>query len=75
MAMAKQTFGGVLDGLIKNKSLSLTQFVKKIGVGLNTAQELVGKPTRFSSDPGIIRKIAGCLDIGIHEPVFTARSG
>jgi transcriptional regulator with XRE-family HTH domain len=66
----RNSFGKILERLLKQNNLSGRQFAKEIGVNNKTVMSWLGANGSFPSDPNVIKKVAVRLNISVHELLY-----
>jgi transcriptional regulator with XRE-family HTH domain len=68
--MEENDFGIRLEKLLKEHKMTISQFARAIGVSPTSAQEWIGRSSRFPSKPKVLRKIAQVFGLSLHELLF-----
>lgn len=68
--MDNNSFGKILEHLLRQNNLSGRQFAKEIGINNKTVSSWIGDGGSFPSDPQVIRRIASRFNISVHELLY-----
>lgn len=68
--MDKNSFGKILERLLRQNNLSGRQFAKEIGINNKTVSSWIGDGGSFPSDPQVIKRIAIRFNVSVHELLF-----
>jgi transcriptional regulator with XRE-family HTH domain len=68
--MGKNSFGEILERLLRQNNLSGRQFAKDVGINNKTVSSWIGEGGSFPSDPMVIKKIAIRFNISVHELLY-----